>query len=140
MQVHGIHGCRLVHKEVVEALSNYKKSYFWWYVNPACGDSTGSKWIEKDQACVSPRPVWGKRGEGAVWFSVCGAPLDDWANGGYVNVLFTCGECGFSSFVSWSFSEEYVWDWVTKGMLHCFSKWDVSRVTLQEFNISYRLF
>ena len=76
MQVHGIHGCRLVYQEVVEALSNYKKSYFWWYVNPACGDSTGSKWIEKDQACVSPRPVWGKRGEGAVWFSVCGAPLD----------------------------------------------------------------
>ena len=29
MQVHGIRGRRLVYKEVVEALSNYKKSYFW---------------------------------------------------------------------------------------------------------------
>ena len=25
-----------------------------------------------------------------MWFSVCGAPLDDWANGGYVDVLFMC--------------------------------------------------
>ena len=25
-----------------------------------------------------------------------GAPLDDWANGCYVDILFTCGECGFS--------------------------------------------
>ena len=23
-------------------------------------------------------------------------PLDDWANGGYVDVLLTCDECGFS--------------------------------------------
>ena len=36
----------------------------------------------KDQGCVSPRPPWGSRGEGAVWFSACGAPLDDWANAG----------------------------------------------------------
>ena len=42
-------------------------------------------------------------------FSVCGAPLDDWVNGGYVDLLFTCGECGFSSFGSWSCSEEKVW-------------------------------
>ena len=31
---------------------------------------------------------------------MCGEPLDDWANGGYVDVLFTCGECSFSSFGS----------------------------------------
>ena len=24
----------------------------------------------------------------------------DWANGGYVDVLFMCGECGFTSFGS----------------------------------------
>ena len=77
-----------------------KKSYFWWYGNPACGDFTGSNQIKKDQACVSPGPVWGMRREGSVWFSVCGEPLDDWANGGYIDVLFTCGECGFSSFRS----------------------------------------
>ena len=40
-------------------------------------------------------------------FSVSGALLDDWANGGYADVLFTCGEC--SSFGSWSCSEEKVW-------------------------------
>ena len=39
-------------------------------------------------------------------FSVGGAPLDEWADGGNVDVLFTCGECGFSSFGSWSCSEE----------------------------------
>ena len=26
-----------------------------------------------------------------------GAPSDDWANGGYVDILFTSGECGFGS-------------------------------------------
>ena len=62
--------------------------------------------IEKDQTCVSSRPVRGKKGEGALWFSVCVAPLDDWASGGYVNVLSMCVECGFSSFGSWSCSEK----------------------------------
>ena len=50
--------------------SHYKKSY-WWYGNPVCGDLTGRNWIEKDQDHVPPRPVWGKRGEGAVRFCVC---------------------------------------------------------------------
>ena len=55
--------------------------------------------IEKDQAHVSPRPVWGKRERGQCdLVCVCGALLDDWGNVGYVNVLITCGECGFSSF------------------------------------------
>ena len=66
---------------MVEALSNYKKSNFWWYGNLACGDVTGNNLIDKDLACVPPRPVWGKRGEGAVWFSMCGLPSDDWAFG-----------------------------------------------------------
>ena len=35
---------------------------FWWYGNPTCSDSIGSNQIEKDQAHVSPRPVWEKRG------------------------------------------------------------------------------
>ena len=82
---------------MVEALSKYKKSYFWWYGYLVCGDSTGSNQIEKDQVRVSPTSVWRKRGEGAVWFGVCGAPSNDWANGGYVDVLFTCGERGFGS-------------------------------------------
>ena len=88
MQVHRIRGRRLVYREVVETLSNYKKSYFWRYGNPICGDATRCNRIENDQARVLSRPAWGTRGEGAVWFSVCGALSDDWANGGYVDVLF----------------------------------------------------
>ena len=90
-------------QEVFETLSNYKKSYFWWYGNPIYGNSKWNNHTGKDQGCVSARLVWGKRGQWAVWFSGRGAPLDDWANnGGYVDVLFTCGECGFSFFGSWS--------------------------------------
>ena len=61
-----------------------------------------------------------EKGERAVRFDVCGAPLDDWANGGYVDVSFTCDECGFRSLKSWSCSEGRVWDLVTKSMLDCF--------------------
>ena len=59
-KINGIRRRSLVYKEVVEAISNYKKSYFWWFENPACGDSTGSNRIEKDQAHVSPRLAWRK--------------------------------------------------------------------------------
>ena len=34
--------------------------------------------------------------------------MDNLVDGGYVDVLFTCGECGFSSFGNWSCSEEKV--------------------------------
>ena len=30
-------------------------------------------------------------------------------NGGYVDALLTCGECGFGSLESWSYSIEWVW-------------------------------
>ena len=63
----------------------------------ACGDSTGSNWIEKDWVGVTPRLVWRKRGRGVVWFSVCEAPIDDWANGSSADVFFTAGKYGFSS-------------------------------------------
>ena len=33
----------------------------------------------------------------------------------YVDVLFTCGECGFSSLGSWPYSREWVWNLGTKG-------------------------
>ena len=59
-----------------------------------------------------------KRGKGQC--DVCGAPLDDWADGGYVDVSFTCDECGFRSLKSWSCSEGRVWDLVTKSMLDYF--------------------
>ena len=50
---------------------------------------------------------------------MCGAPLDDWANGGYVDVLFTCGECGFSSLGSWYYFKEWMWNLGTKSMWQC---------------------
>ena len=61
--------------------------------------------IEKDQTRVSPRLFEGSR-EKVQCDLECGAPLDDSANSGNVDVLFTCGECGFSYFGSWSCSEE----------------------------------
>ena len=73
-KLHGIRSRRLVYKEVVEARPNYKKSYLWWFGNPAYGDSTESKRIEKDEDRVSPRLVWGK-GEKEQCDLVCVARL-----------------------------------------------------------------
>ena len=36
--------------------------------------------------CVPPGLVWTKEGEAVIWFSVWGTTLDDWANGGSVEV------------------------------------------------------
>ena len=63
LQVHRICNRRLLYKKVIEARSNYKKSYFWWFGNPACGESTGSNKMKKIQGRVSAGLVWGKRGE-----------------------------------------------------------------------------
>ena len=49
---------------------------------------------------------------------VCGAPLNDRANGSYVDVLFTCGECGFYSLGSWFYFKEWVLNLGTKFMMH----------------------
>ena len=54
MLVSGIRGWRLVYKKVVGALSNYKKSYFWWYGNLVCGDSTGSTRLKKIRLVYPP--------------------------------------------------------------------------------------
>ena len=75
-------------------------------MNPASGDSTGSIGLKKIRLVYLLDLSEGRGEIGAVQFSVGGTPLDEWANGGNVDVLFTCGECGFSSFGSWSCSEE----------------------------------
>ena len=120
-------GPKLVYKEGVEALSNYKKHY-WWFGDPACCDPSFSSRTEKDQAHAPPRHVWGKKEEGEVWFSVCEVPLDDWDNGGYVDFFLMCREYGFSSLESWSWKGcRIYWQkscWIVLG------KWDVSRVIL----------
>ena len=81
LQVHGIGRCRPVYKEVVEVRSNYKKSSFWWFGNPACGDSTGSNWIEKNKI-VYLLDLFVRMGEKGHCYLVCRAPLNDLANAG----------------------------------------------------------
>ena len=39
---------------------------------------------------------------------MCGASSDYWANGSYIDVLFTGGECGFGSLGSWLYSREWI--------------------------------
>ena len=80
---------RLVCRESVEAQSNDKKSYLWWFRNPAFGDL--SNWIEKKNR-FSFCTCLVERGGEVVWFSVCEVLLDGWANGGSVHVFFTYGE------------------------------------------------
>ena len=46
-QVYGIGSRSLLYKEVVAVQWNYKKSYFCWFRNSACGDSARGKRIEK---------------------------------------------------------------------------------------------
>ena len=70
--------------------------------NLTCGDLeisivTGRNRIEKDLVHVPPKLDWGNGREGVRSFSVCGVPLDDWANGGSVNRFFTYAENAFSS-------------------------------------------
>ena len=38
----------------------------------------------------------------------------------YVDVIFTCCECGFNSLGSWFYSKQWVWNLRTKSMLYCF--------------------
>ena len=61
LQVHGI--CRLLHRKVFEARSNYKRSYLWWFRNTACGNSTGRNGTEKYRVRLPPRLSWGNKGE-----------------------------------------------------------------------------
>ena len=60
LEMHGICSHSLVHKEVVEARWNYKRSYSWLLRNLACGESTGSNETEKEQVCMPPGLAWGK--------------------------------------------------------------------------------
>ena len=77
-----------MYKEVVEVPSNYKKSYFWWSGNSACGDSTESNWIEKHKVVYLLDLFEGKREKGQCDL-VCWASLDDWANASfYIDVAF----------------------------------------------------
>ena len=52
VQIHRIGSRRLVYKGMVGVWSKYKKPYFCWYGNLACGDSAESNRIEKDKYIV----------------------------------------------------------------------------------------
>ena len=52
--MHGICNRSLVYREVVQARSHCKKSYFWLCRNIACDGSTESNQIEKNRVCVPP--------------------------------------------------------------------------------------
>ena len=88
-------------------------------LNHACGDSTGSKRIEKDKV-VYLLDLFEGRWEKGQCDLVCGVLLDDWAMLVYVDVLFTCGECSFNSLGSWSYSKEWVSNLGTQSLLHCY--------------------
>ena len=53
-----------MYREVVQCRSNYKKSYLWWFRNPARDDWTGSNQIEKGRVCVPLDLVWRKGEKG----------------------------------------------------------------------------
>ena len=76
-----------------------------------------------------------------VWFCVCGALwANDWANVGSVDVFFTYGEYGFTFKGSWSYSRKWVWNLRTRLCCLASGNWNVSRDTLQEFDIRYIMF
>ena len=81
LQVHGIGSCRMVYNEVVEVRSNYQKSSFWCFGNPASGDSAGRNPIEKRKV-VYLRDLFEGMGKKGHCDLVCVAPVDDWINAG----------------------------------------------------------
>ena len=74
---------------VVEARSDYWKSYLWWRRNIACGDSAGGSRIGGGRVRVPPGLAWGWGVGGVIW--CVGVSLDDLANGGFVSFFFTHG-------------------------------------------------
>ena len=109
LQVYGICSRRLVYSKVVEAQSNYRKSYLYWFRNSVFVNSTWSSWIEKDWVVVPPGLVWENSKGGVVWLSVREVSSDDWGNGALL-MSFWC--MVNMVLVLWGFKD--------KIMLHCF--------------------
>ena len=81
--------------KLLEARSNYRRSYLWGLWNFAYGDSNGSNRVEKDWIEEFSGLAWEmeveKMGDGVGSSSVCVSRvlLDDWANGSCVYVLLS---------------------------------------------------
>ena len=58
--------------------------------------SLGVTRLKKTELVYRLELFW-EGGWGVAWYSVCEAPLDDWANGGFVDVFLKYSEHGFSS-------------------------------------------
>ena len=65
--------------------------------------------------------------------------LYDWANGGSVDT-FLDDEYGFTSMGSWCYLRGWVWSLSTKLCCIASGKRNVSRVSLQQFDIRYVMF
>ena len=71
LQLHGICNCRMAYRKVVEALSNYERSYLSRFRNHGCVDLIGSNMVEKENVPLPPGLVWGKEwGENDVIYCV----------------------------------------------------------------------
>ena len=53
---------------------------------------------------------------------------------------FLDGDYGFTSIGSWCYSMGWVWNLRTKGCCMASGKWNVSRVSLQGFDVSYAIY
>ena len=86
-------------------------------------------------------PVWGKRGEGAMWLSVCGVPFNDWVSGSsYFYALLK--RVLNMVLVMWGVDPILRNGYGNQGQKVCCiapGEWKVSGVVLQAFGISYSL-
>ena len=72
---------------MVEALSNYKKSYFWYYGNSTCGDLTGNTGLKKIRLLYL-LDLFEGRGEKGLCDLVCVECL--WMIGPMAVMLMSC--------------------------------------------------
>ena len=60
LKLHGVCNCRMTYMGLVEALSNYERSYLSQFRNHGCVDSIGSNMVEKENVRLPPGLVWVK--------------------------------------------------------------------------------
>ena len=139
LQVHGIRSCRLVYKEVVEVRSNYNKSYFWWcwllrLIPGERGEHLTSQlsWAAARLLVTCGRPVYLVVDElrpRVLWPLMIELML----------VLLTFFDIVIMVLLigSWCYSREWVRNLRTKLCSIASGKWNVSKVSLQRFDINY---
>ena len=140
LEVHGIWNRSLVYREEVRLDQTIRNIIFGDAEISLVVIQLGVTRLKKTGFVYLLAVVWRKGREGVVWFSVW-ASLDDWANGGFVDVFFTHGMV----LVLWGslcYSKEWVWNLRTKLCCIASGMWSSasgtwSRVSLQELEIRY---